>query len=201
MVDLCSVAGCGRAIRARGWCITHYERWRICGDPQVEVPVHSPGKWDRTPEHNAANAAARIGKKASPETRVKMSASHRGKSCSYETRVKISEKKRSRDALLAIGFYIKNGYIILTGHQDHPLASRVGQVSEHRKVLYDRIGDGSHSCYWCGKILQWGGREGIQADHLDGDRKNNEITNLVVSCDSCNKSRARAGNPLQWSGL
>lgn len=30
---LCSISGCGKPIRARGWCTAHYLRWRRHGDP------------------------------------------------------------------------------------------------------------------------------------------------------------------------
>lgn len=30
---LCSIEGCDRASKSRGWCATHYERWRQHGDP------------------------------------------------------------------------------------------------------------------------------------------------------------------------
>ena len=35
----CCVDGCGRAYAARGYCSTHYERWRSHGDPQAHIPV------------------------------------------------------------------------------------------------------------------------------------------------------------------
>jgi hypothetical protein len=82
---------------------------------------------------------------------------------------------------------------------DHPVADKAGKVQEHRMVLYDAIGAGPHACHWCGKPgLEWGGRAGINVDHLDGDPSNNIRENLVESCQSCNKSRAASGNPLQW---
>lgn len=37
----CSIAGCSRPTEARGWCRTHYMRWRVHGDPLTvlrEVP-------------------------------------------------------------------------------------------------------------------------------------------------------------------
>jgi hypothetical protein len=37
--SICSVEGCGRPLRCRGWCMTHYDRWYRTGDPQVDVPV------------------------------------------------------------------------------------------------------------------------------------------------------------------
>ena len=91
------------------------------------------------------------------------------------------------------GFWISaDGYRHLTGLFDHPLARR-GKVAEHRKVLYDAIGPGPHPCYWrhlsgCGNdSLTWDdGTHGINVDHLDEVRLNNDLDNLVVSCRSCN---------------
>lgn len=37
----CKVEGCGRLVAGRGWCSTHYSRWRRTGDPQSEIPVPS----------------------------------------------------------------------------------------------------------------------------------------------------------------
>jgi hypothetical protein len=34
----CSVDGCERHVRARGWCARHYDRWRVNGDPVVPRP-------------------------------------------------------------------------------------------------------------------------------------------------------------------
>ena len=101
----------------------------------------------------------------------------------------------------AQGFCYLRGYKYLTGMQDHPLAvGRSGQVSEHRVVLYGAIGPGPHSCHWgCGKILEWGGHTGIQADHIDGVKTNNDPANLVPACISCNRRRAAAGNPPDWT--
>lgn len=39
MRDTCSIEGCERARWARGWCSTHYQRWRNHGDPLPDVPV------------------------------------------------------------------------------------------------------------------------------------------------------------------
>lgn len=32
---LCSIEGCGKPVQARGWCNTHYARWRRQGDPHT----------------------------------------------------------------------------------------------------------------------------------------------------------------------
>lgn len=79
--------------------------------------------------------------------------------------------------------------MVLCNQYEHPL-SRGGQLEEHRKVLYDKIGPGPHYCHWdCGKLLEWGGIRGICSDHLDGDTLNNDPENLVPSCVVCNRQR------------
>lgn len=35
MAKVCSVVGCGKAVKARGWCNTHYDRWHRWGDPHA----------------------------------------------------------------------------------------------------------------------------------------------------------------------
>jgi hypothetical protein len=35
----CSIDGCRRAASHRGWCFTHYQRWRRTGDVQADRPV------------------------------------------------------------------------------------------------------------------------------------------------------------------
>lgn len=34
----CSVSGCSRQARSRGWCPRHYERWRRWGSPTGTPP-------------------------------------------------------------------------------------------------------------------------------------------------------------------
>lgn len=42
---LCSIGGCGKPVRTRGWCATHYSRWRRRGDATISVPPERvPGK-------------------------------------------------------------------------------------------------------------------------------------------------------------
>lgn len=40
----CRIAGCGRPIKARGWCEAHYKRWRLHGDPLVGGKVTHRGE-------------------------------------------------------------------------------------------------------------------------------------------------------------
>lgn len=40
----CSVNDCTRPVRARGWCVTHYERWRQHGDVDVLLVQRNPSE-------------------------------------------------------------------------------------------------------------------------------------------------------------
>jgi hypothetical protein len=79
------------------------------------------------------------------------------------------------------------GYRLLS-RVGHPLADKAGRIYEHRVVLYDKIGPGSHKCHWCLKIINWDDGT-LTVDHLDFDRKNNDPENLEPSCLSCNSKR------------
>lgn len=39
---LCSIDGCGKPIKARGWCETHYARWKRHGDPLTTQRFMTP---------------------------------------------------------------------------------------------------------------------------------------------------------------
>ncbi len=102
-----------------------------------------------------------------------------------------------------------NGYIKVWD-KAHPLAYGKGYVSEHRKVLYDSIGSGPHPCHWCGVAVDWIMMKctlgSLVPDHLDGNKQNNALSNLVPSCNKCNASRGmfqawitdHADDPWLW---
>ena len=45
MTAACSIEGCDRPVKSRGWCAAHYKRWREYGDPLAphkRAPVWTP---------------------------------------------------------------------------------------------------------------------------------------------------------------
>lgn len=98
------------------------------------------------------------------------------------------------------------GYVWLR-EPDHPLATSGGLVYEHRFVFYNAMGKGPFKCHWCGATVDW---HNMHVDHLDEDKANNSIDNLVPSCPVCNQERGRwkmiakrraAGNQITYNGV
>lgn len=174
------------------------------------------GVYPRTEKHRRINSQSHSGLKRSPEAIVKFSETMKARYQDPEFKTRMQAAQHSPEALQRRsesnsrkweepGFrevmssalrtadqdwYItKEGYITLRYQYDHPLASDTGELLEHRKILYEKIGPGEHECWWCGKLLVWGGSGGIHADHLDDDRANNAPENLVPSCKPCNGKR------------
>lgn len=79
---------------------------------------------------------------------------------------------------------------------NHPLAFKNGRVFVHRATLYDAIPQDVHNCHWCKRQVTWykshpGCEYALVVDHLDQNRQNNDLSNLVPSCNSCNSKRTR----------
>lgn len=98
-----------------------------------------------------------------------------------------AERERAEHGSGSINGY---GYRVIK-NPEHPLAVAQGKLLEHRAILFDAIGDGEHPCHWCGAILSWRGAASarINVDHIDHDKLNNELANLVASCLYCNTKR------------
>lgn len=96
----------------------------------------------------------------------------------YDLTMKPRKKRRTHSA----------GYIMLF-MPDHPLASSVGYVYEHRYVLYKKYGDKIPNCEICGAVTAWGSRD-THVDHINEDKSDNSEGNLRILCNSCNVRRA-----------
>ena len=44
----CSIVGCGKPVKARGWCVKHYHRWWRHGDPFTTIK--KPGRPPQPPQ-------------------------------------------------------------------------------------------------------------------------------------------------------
>lgn len=68
----------------------------------------------------------------------------------------------------------------------HPLAYRDGRVLEHRAAYFDAHGHGPFECHWCGVTVTW---DTLHIDHLNDEKTDNSLSNLVASCAACNVRR------------
>lgn len=80
---------------------------------------------------------------------------------------------------------------------DHPVVPPCGTTHLSRIILYDAIGEGPHKCHWCNTPVYWTttyqGHDALIVDHIDGDYTNDDLSNLVPSCNTCNNNRTRTG--------
>lgn len=164
----CSVTTCDKPAESRGWCNSHYERWRLTGDVQADVPINA---------HIGTGRCIVDGCDKPTPTRGRVCAMHRqrkARSGSYELR---GRPRQTRD-------YIK---VARPGHPQAQMANGRGYL--HRINLYDAIGPGTHPCAYCAVPVTWG--VDLHVDHIDNDRDNNDPTNLAPCCAPCN---ARKGD-------
>jgi hypothetical protein len=174
----CTVPACGGRIVARGYCGKHYQRWSKHGDPLATL----------TPTRGVFVACAADG--------CERRGGARGLCKTHYSRWAVTgDPLGLRRAPNGAG-WISHGYRVLSA-PGHPLATQLGRVFEHRKVLFDKIGPGEHPCHWCAKTVSWDRRENagestLIADHLDSDTLHNDPSNLVPSCWKCNVNRGKS---------
>ncbi len=166
----CSIAGCGKPKEIRGWCQMHHWRWKKFGDPLREpYPTKLCSLEGCALKHKAGGLC-----------------------------LKHYRRKKSGVPLDYVRPVLaKKRYRVLT-RPDHPLAWPNGRVSEHRMVLYDSIGVAVVPCFWCGKGLSFAWNN-LVVDHLNHDRHDNRLKNLVPSCNGCNAGRTATSSQVRTS--
>lgn len=81
---------------------------------------------------------------------------------------------------------------IVTVPSGHPLATPGNRkAQQHRLLLWEEIGPGPHPCYHCGSPVDWipgsyTAQGSLVVDHLDRNPRNNDLSNLKPSCQTCN---------------
>lgn len=80
------------------------------------------------------------------------------------------------------------GYVIRRA-KGHPMAVGQSRAYVHRMVYFDAYGEGPFNCKWCGKEVNW---SNLHIDHIDDDKKNNDLSNLAATCAGCNTARGHA---------
>lgn len=80
------------------------------------------------------------GRKHSEETKIKISLATKGKPKSEQMKKRLSESRQgSKHPLWKDGKHKSHGYISVT-KRDHPFASKMGKVPEHRLVMEKSLG-------------------------------------------------------------
>lgn len=168
----CSVATCDKPVESRGWCNTHYERWRLWGDVRADVPVNA---------HLRGATCALDGCEKVPV---------RGRICPMHRQRRIRTGSYDLKPRTPQARYYLKAY-----RPRHPLSPTTGRGYTHRMNLYDAIGPGTHPCAYCGIAVTWG--RNLHVDHVDANRHNNDPANLRPCCATCNTRKSNAARWMQ----
>jgi hypothetical protein len=207
-MKLCTVPGCKNKFNAKGYCMTHYRRWRLHGDinfGRAESNASRKIIVCTILECNKPNYVKGLCQMHNKRLKVHGDPLYiRPKyrclviNCKRPYKAKgLCQLHYSRKRLGYVGIpkIIDNKRYISRTCKDHPIAPKSGRISEHRIVLFDAIGMGRFPCFWCGTSLQWivndSCSQKLFVDHVDYNKHNNVETNLVPSCNRCNVSRTR----------
>jgi hypothetical protein len=133
------------------------------------------GRYPKTFEHRQKLSAALKGRKLSPETRQKMSEARKGRKLTQEWKENISKGRtgkhfeqlaRENNPRWKGGRWTrKDGYVFVLS-PGHPHANENGYVREHILVMTKHLGRALNP----GEVVH----------HVNGDRGDNHLENLVV---------------------
>lgn len=171
MKRTCSIAGCERPHDARGWCGTHYERWRKHGDPNVvlRLPKHS-SEAARTASQREAKRRWRL---ANPE---KMAAARAAwEAANPETRRRYRRERKKADPI-SNRAYVRARTARLRGQ---------AVVAFTPEQLRQRLAYYGFRCWICGSP------DDLTIDHVKPLSKGgaHTLANLRPACSTCNSKK------------
>lgn len=198
-MKVCDIDGCDRVPISRGWCGAHYKRWLQYGDPLESAtrrPVsltgitktctkcsreldqgEFPHGWspcrDCRKTNNFSQGKTCLGC-GTPVTNGAKTG--RCRECFGVTQRTTVEVKRLTGR--------SDGYVVLTGHHDHPNARSRGHILEHVKVMSELLGRA---------LLP---HENVH--HINGVRDDNRHENLELWSHSQPKGQ-RVPDKVAWA--
>jgi len=198
----CSVDDCGKPAHARTWCRMHLYRFYKFGSLVLPIKQHPPCAWPGCdvgvpkdggrklcPAHRRRTPTKQEGECVVAGCQLPQSS--RNMCVMHYTRQLRTGTTDLRPRQPIQRYRHTAGYVLIYD-ATHPLRDRHNYVYEHRAVLMAKVGSGSQACHHCGCVVTWG--VDLETDHLDYDRANNDPSNLVPSCHTCNTRRARHRN-------
>lgn len=213
----CSEFGCGNRFMARGLCDKHWKRAKRAGSlmEHASEPKRLAPERCASPECDGDPKWRSDGRGLCDKHYDKARASERRQRrkldlplCTHQGCARKVQFGRTDFCRGHLHHFMKSGevgipenagerlkqgrYLWRKEHVGHPICNSRGMTSVHRLVLFNAIGPGAHPCHWCGIEVEW--RRGnylgsLVVDHLDENRLNNRLENLVPSCTNCNSSR------------
>jgi hypothetical protein len=204
----CSIPDCDKPSRARGLCRMHYWRWSQYGDPLISKKrqkafCQAEGCDKAAFAQGWCNTHwARIKRTGSPQDPIKpvgcLVEECRGEHLAKGYCIKHYTRLLRHDDPYMVDPNANELQVSTSGYvaiylPDHPLADATGRLYEHQMVLFDALGDGPRQCKWCGVTVYWQSGyhspDRLVVDHLDHNKLNNDLFNLVPSCNPCNIAR------------
>ncbi len=198
LVALCTIDECTRPLRARGWCATHWRRWRMHGDPLfTTMPNRGQGKDPVAHREAQARYRERHREQIRGQGRA-YSAAHRAESNARRIAAKVAEPAKYTAANQR--YYRENREAV----QARIEAWRVQNLERKRGYLRQRRarlrGDAGHVTVaeWQGVLAAYhhrcaycGASGPLEQDHVipvvRGGR--HAIHNVVPACRSCNATK------------